>query len=133
MVEYALHGTAVGEGAGTEVYRPAHLVVSLSPLALVGVEQQHQLLLNQLSLLGVGGLPSRWAGAAYPRLLGHGGQGGSGLWSQLARELAGRELGGSRGLQRSGLGLREGGGYTALLCVCVCVCIVIFYTHSLVQ
>lgn len=49
VVEDVLHGPAVGQGAGS------HLAVGLlAPLALVGVEQQNQLLLDQLTLLRVG-------------------------------------------------------------------------------
>lgn len=52
MVEYVLHGAAVGQGAGP------HLPVGLlPPLALVCMQQQDQLLLNEFSLLRVG----RWA------------------------------------------------------------------------
>lgn len=48
VVEDVLHGAAVREGAGT------HLAVGLlAPLTLVSVEQQDQLLLDQLALLGV--------------------------------------------------------------------------------
>lgn len=48
VVEDVLHGAAVREGAG------AHLAVGLlAPLTLVSVEQQDQLLLDQLALLGV--------------------------------------------------------------------------------
>lgn len=49
VVEDVLHGAAVGQGTG------AHLSVGLlSPLALVGVKQQDQLLLDQFALLRVG-------------------------------------------------------------------------------
>jgi hypothetical protein len=49
VVEDILHGAAVWQGAGP------HLPIGLlSPLALVGVEQEHQLLLDQFALLRVG-------------------------------------------------------------------------------
>lgn len=49
VVEDVLHGPAVGQRASS------HLAVGLlAPLALVGVEQQNQLLLDQLALLRVG-------------------------------------------------------------------------------
>ena len=49
VVEDVLHGAAVGQIAR------AHLAVGLfSPLALVRVQQEHQLLLDQLALLRVG-------------------------------------------------------------------------------
>lgn len=48
MVEYVLHSAAVREGAGP------HLSIGLlSSLALVCMEQQYQLLLDQLPLLRV--------------------------------------------------------------------------------
>lgn len=48
VVENILHGPAVGQRARS------HLAVGLlAPLALVGVEQQNQLLLDQLALLRV--------------------------------------------------------------------------------
>lgn len=50
VVEHVLHGAAVGQVA------VSHLPVGLlPPLALVRVEQEDQLLLNQLPLLGVCG------------------------------------------------------------------------------
>lgn len=49
VVEDVLHGTAVGQSAGP------HLPIGLlPPLALVCMEQQDQLLLNEFALLGVG-------------------------------------------------------------------------------
>lgn len=49
VIEDVLHGAAVGQRART------HLAVSLlAPLALVGVKQQDQLLLDQFALLWVG-------------------------------------------------------------------------------
>lgn len=49
VVENVLHGPAVGQGTGP------HLAVGLfAPLALVRMEQQDQLLLDQLALLRVG-------------------------------------------------------------------------------
>lgn len=49
VVEDVLHGPAVGQGTG------AHLAIGLlTPLALVCMEQQDQLLLDQLALLRVG-------------------------------------------------------------------------------
>lgn len=49
VVEDVFHGPAVGEGT-----RPHLAVGLLTPLALVRVEQQDQLLLDQLALLRVG-------------------------------------------------------------------------------
>ena len=51
VVEDILHGLAVREGAGGVV--SAHLLFLLSPLALVCMQEQHQLLLNLLALLRV--------------------------------------------------------------------------------
>lgn len=49
VVEDVLHGAAVGQGAGP------HLPVGLlAPLALMCMEQQDQLLLNEFALLGIG-------------------------------------------------------------------------------
>ena len=48
VVEDVLHGTAVGQSAGP--YFPIGL---LPPLALMCMEQQDQLLLNEFALLGV--------------------------------------------------------------------------------
>jgi len=50
MVENVLHGAAVGQ-----VALPHFPVSLLPPLALVRVQQEDELLLNQLPLLGVGG------------------------------------------------------------------------------
>lgn len=56
VVEDVLHGAAVGQSA-----RPHLAIGLLPPLALVCVEQQDQLLLNELALLGVGGRSCRHA------------------------------------------------------------------------
>ena len=48
VVEHVLHGAAVGQ-----VALPHFPVGLLPPLALVRMEQEDQLLLNQLPLLGV--------------------------------------------------------------------------------
>ena len=53
VVEDLLHRAAVRERAGL-VLSSAHGVLPLPPLALVCVQQQHQLLLDQLPLLRVG-------------------------------------------------------------------------------
>ena len=64
VVEDVLHGAAVGQVAR------AHLAVGLlAPLALVRVQQEHQLLLNEFALLRVGGWGRRAA-----RGRGHGAQ-----------------------------------------------------------
>jgi len=61
VVEDVLHGATVGQVA------LAHLPVGLlPPLALVGMEEQHQLLLDQLALLRVG------RGGRRPRARSHG-------------------------------------------------------------
>ena len=49
VVQHVLHGAAVGK-----VALPHLAVRLLSPLALVGMEQEHQLLLDQLAFLRVG-------------------------------------------------------------------------------
>ena len=57
VVEDILHGPAVRESALPHLCRVAGiLLLSVSPGALVGVEEQHQLLLDQFPLLRVGGV-----------------------------------------------------------------------------
>ena len=55
MVEDVLHGAAVREGALAHLLslRLLLLLFSISPLTLVGVQQKHQLLLDQLPLFWV--------------------------------------------------------------------------------
>jgi hypothetical protein len=55
VVEDVLHGAAVGEGALAHLLslRLLLLLFSISPLTLVGVQQKHQLLLDQLPLFWV--------------------------------------------------------------------------------
>jgi hypothetical protein len=66
VVEDVLHGAAVWQGAGP------HLPIGLlPPLALVGVEQQDQLLLDELALLWVGRVARRRC--RHPTARDHGG------------------------------------------------------------
>ena len=60
MVEDILHGPAVGEGALPLLTAG---LLPVPPDALVGMEEQHQLLLNLLPLLRVRRLKVAWAGA----------------------------------------------------------------------
>ena len=55
VVEDVLHGAAVGEGALAHLLslRLLLLLFSISPLTLLGVQQKHQLLLDQLPLFWV--------------------------------------------------------------------------------
>ena len=76
VVQDVLHGPAVGEGALSHLTSVAGtLLLSVSPGALVGVEQENQLLLDQLPLLRVSGV-GRGSGTA--GLAGHPGRGDDG-------------------------------------------------------
>ena len=88
VVEDILHGPAVGEGALPLL---AAGLLSVPPGALVGMEEQHQLLLDQLPLLRVRRV--RGAGLHGPRTpgdasRGHHGAGGhlgEAVWDHLLR------------------------------------------------
>ena len=62
VVEDVLHGAAVGQGALSQLGSVQVAVLGLllllpvSSLTLVGVQEKNQLLLDQFSLLGVGGM-----------------------------------------------------------------------------
>ena len=59
VVQDVLHGPAVGESALPHLHGvPGALLLSVPPGAFVGVEEQHQLLLDQFPLLWISGVSS---------------------------------------------------------------------------